>query len=254
MRILVSNDDGVDSPGILELAKALGEIAEVTVVAPHRERSTTSHSLTLHKPLRIFEVAKNIYSTTGSPADCIYLGLRAVCKQKPDLIVAGINRGANLGTDLHYSGTVAAAREGALMNIPSYAFSLVNLAQTLPGYPEEDYRFEMAAQISKNVIEKTKNIQFPNHSLLNVNIPNMDRAKIKGEKVTEQGFRYYSSEIKKAQDPRGRDYFWIGGSYSHFEPKKGTDCQEVNEGWVTVTPITIDSTHQAFLKELSRTF
>jgi len=250
MRILISNDDGVDSPGIKALAKAMMELGEVTVVAPHRERSTASHSLTLHKPLRIYKLDRQTYSTTGSPADCIYLGIRQILKAKPDLIVSGINAGANLGTDVHYSGTVAAAREGALVNIPSYAFSMVALAQTVPDYPSEPFRFDMAAETAKQVVEQTINADFPAHCLLNVNIPNMDNDRIQGVRITRQGFRYYSSEVARGIDPRGRDYYWIGGSYSGYEKTEGTDCFELNAGWVTVTPISIDGTHNKFYTTL----
>src|SRR4051812_40377506 len=142
MRILIANDDGIESPGIQALANAAAELGEVIVVAPHRERSTAGHSLTLHKPLRIHTVGKNRYSTSGTPADCIYLGVREILKEKPDLVLSGLNCGANLGTDIYYSGTVAAAREGALLKIPSYAFSMVDLRQIDPKSPAEPMRYE----------------------------------------------------------------------------------------------------------------
>lgn len=250
MKILVSNDDGIDSPGIRALAQSLKKLGDVTVVAPHRERSTAGHSLTLHKPLRINNLGDNMYATSGTPADCIYLGMREVLKALPDIIVSGINRGANLGTDVHYSGTVAAAREGALMNIPSYAVSLVNLNQMLPNHPAEELRFEMAGEIMCEVLEKTISIKFPPHTLLNINIPNMDRKKIKGMKITRQGFRFYANEVSKRKDPRGKDYYWLGGNYLRFEGGSETDCSVINEGFVTITPITIDCTHNNFYTTL----
>ncbi|MBI1862047.1 MAG: 5'/3'-nucleotidase SurE [Deltaproteobacteria bacterium] len=250
MKILISNDDGMESHGIHSLAKNLKKLGEVTVVAPHRERSTAGHSLTLHKPLRITNLGDGKYATSGTPADCIYLGMREVMKSLPDVIVSGVNRGANLGTDIHYSGTVAAAREGALMNIPSYAFSLVDLSQTLPNYPHETFRFEMAGEIALEVLQKTIDIKFPAHTLLNINIPNMDRSEIKGMKITRQGFRFYSNEVSRRSDPRGKDYYWLGGHYLRFEGGEDTDCHVLNDGYVTITPITIDCTHNQFYATL----
>lgn len=252
MRILISNDDGFDSPGILELAKAVSSLGEVTVVAPHRERSTAGHALTLHKPLRIAKIADNIYATSGTPADCIYLGMREVLKGEPDLILTGINRGANLGTDVHYSGTVAAAREGALMNIKSYAFSLVDMHQIFPEFPEAPYNFEVAAKVARDVIKGTLGIAFPKHTLLNVNIPNTSLEKMKGVTVARQGFRYYANEVTRRVDPRGRDYYWIGGSYKGFEADQYGDCDALNEMKVSVTPITIDCTHNDFYTTLQK--
>ena len=249
MKILIANDDGIESPGIQRLADAMEGLGEVTVVAPHRERSTSGHSLTLHKPLRIFQVRPGRYATTGTPADCIYLGMREILKAEPDIILSGINAGANLGTDVHYSGTVAAAREGALMNIRSYAFSMVEMPG-VPGQPREPWRFEMAAEIAREVVETTRNIPFPTHTLLNVNIPNWDRQRIKGVRVARQGFRYYSNEVSRRQDPRGRDYYWIGGGYLGFERGDETDCHFVNEGWVSVAPLSIDCTHNQFYTTL----
>ena len=249
MKILIANDDGIESRGIQQLADAMEGLGEVTVVAPHRERSTSGHSLTLHKPLRIFPTSPGRYATTGTPADCIYLGMREILKSEPDLIISGINAGANLGTDVHYSGTVAAAREGALMNIRSYAFSLVDMRASADA-PREPWQFEMAAQIAREVVDATLSIPFPTHTLLNVNIPNWDRSRIKGLKVARQGFRYYSNEVTRREDPRGRDYFWIGGAYLGFEKGDQTDCHFVNEGWVSLTPITIDCTHNQFYTTL----
>lgn len=250
MKILISNDDGIDSPGIKALAEAVKNLGEVYVVAPHRERSTAGHSLTLHKPLRIHPLGSNFFSTSGTPADCVYLGIREIVKGRPDVILSGINRGANLGTDLYYSGTVAAAREGALMNIRSYAFSLVDLAATIPNTPREPMRFEMAAQMAKKVIEATIQVPFPSHSLLNVNIPNMEADKIKGMKIARQGIRYYKDEVTKRTDPRGRDYYWIGGAYEGFEEDVLSDCHAIEESFVSVVPINIDCTHNQFYTTL----
>ncbi len=254
MRILISNDDGIDCKGIECLAKSMQGLGDWIIVAPDSERSTAGHSLTLHKPLRIIKVNETSYATTGTPADCIYLGVHEILRQRPDLILSGINRGSNLGTEVHYSGTVAAAREGALMNIKSYAFSMVDLHQSNPSQPSEPYRFEVAGEVARKVIEKTLLVTFPAHTVLNVNIPNLELDKIKGIKVTRQGFRYYSKEVTKRVDPRGRQYYWVGGAYLGFESGEDFDCHAVTEGWVSVTPITIDCTHNDFYTTLRGIF
>jgi 5'-nucleotidase len=250
VKILISNDDGLDSPGIRALAKVMEPLGDVVVVAPHRERSTAGHSLTLHKPLRIMEQGNGVYSTSGTPADCIYLGIREILKTPPDLILSGINRGANLGTDVHYSGTVAAAREGALMDIPSYAFSMVDLHQIFVEQPSQELRFDVGAHIARLVVEQTQTLKFPPHTLLNVNIPNTDLARIKGIRVTRQGFRYYQNEVTQRRDPRGNAYYWIGGPYLGFHETEDSDCLALNEGFVAVTPLTIDCTHNHFYTTL----
>lgn len=253
MKILISNDDGFDSPGIQLLAKAVEEIGEVYVVAPHRERSTAGHSLTLHKPLRIMEHGPRRFSTSGTPADCIYLGIHYLIKGKPDLILSGINRGANLGTDVFYSGTVAAAREGALMNIKSYAFSMVSMPAL--GMAEQiSFDFEMGSQVAKEVLVKTLKVPFPSHTLLNVNIPNIKPEEVKGIQIARQGFRHYQAEVTQGLDPRGKKYFWLGGPYRGFEKSAESDCHSVQEKYVSVTPLTIDCTHNKFYATLKETF
>lgn len=250
MKILISNDDGIDAPGIQALAEAAADFGEVTVVAPHRERSTAGHSLTLHKPLRVYEVRDGFFSTSGTPADCVYLGIREVLKEKPDLILAGINAGANLGTDIHYSGTVAAAREGALMNIPSIAFSLVD-QWGISKHPREPLNYETGKYWARQVLESVQGVKFPDHSLLNVNIPNLAQGDVKGMKVARQGFRFYSSEVVQRTDPRGKPYFWIGGAYEGYVEGGPTDCEALNEGFVALAPLTIDATDLRLFEALS---
>lgn len=253
MKILISNDDGFESPGIQLLAAAAESFGEVYVVAPHRERSTAGHSLTLHKPLRIIEHGPRRYATSGTPADCIYLGIHHILKEKPDLILSGINRGANLGTDVFYSGTVAAAREGALMNVRSYSFSMVSMK----GSNQEDtvpFNFSVGAKIAKEVIEQTLSITFPPHTLLNVNIPNLKFEELKGIQIARQGFRHYKTEVTAGVDPRGKQYFWVGGPYRGFEKSETSDCHAVQEHQVSVTPLTIDCTHNEFYATLRARF
>jgi 5'-nucleotidase len=250
LKILISNDDGIESPGIHALAEAAEAFGEVTVVAPHRERSTAGHSLTLHKPLRIFEVAPRRFATTGTPADCIYLGIREILRQKPDLILSGINAGANLGTDVHYSGTVAAAREGALLNVPSYAFSLVDHPGGISKLPRTALRYDVAARAAAEVLRATKDLVFPKHTLLNVNIPNLEWEAIQGMTLARQGIRYYANEVIRRADPRGKDYYWIGGAYEGFEPDPTGDCHALQEGKISLVPLSIDATHQSFFEML----
>jgi len=253
VRILISNDDGIESPGIHALAEAMEIFGEVTVVAPHRERSTAGHSLTLHKPLRIFETAPRRYATTGTPADCIYLGIREILKDKPDLILSGINAGANLGTDVHYSGTVAAAREGALLNIPSYAFSLVDTPTGISKMPRAPLKFGMGAKVAVEVVRATKGQKFPPHTLFNVNIPNLEWEAIQGMTLARQGIRYYANEVVRRTDPRGKDYYWIGGAYEGFEPDEKGDCHALQKAKVSIVPLTVDATHDGFYQQLTST-
>ncbi|MBY0370032.1 5'/3'-nucleotidase SurE [bacterium] len=250
MVLLISNDDGIEARGIHALAEAVKDFGRVVVVAPHRERSTAGHSLTLHKPLRLKKIAEDVYSASGSPADCIYLGIREVLGAQPDFILSGINAGANLGTDVHYSGTVAAAREGALMNIPSYAFSLVQSAHEHSKQPASKLDYESAARAARRVFESTHQLKFPPHCLLNVNIPNRPHAENLPIQVARQGMRYYTNEVIKRQDPRGKDYYWIGGAYAGFQHAALSDCNAVEAGNIAIAPITIDCTHNDFYATL----
>ena len=239
MRVLLSNDDGIHSPGIQVLAKALVEAGhDVTVVAPERERSTTSHSLTLHKPLRIYHHGEKQFAVSGSPADCVYMATRFILKKRPDLVISGINRGANLGQDHFYSGTVAAAREAALTGIRSLAVSLVHShSKTNP-----TLYWETAARFMATLAGHMDQFQVPPDRILNINVPNLPAEKIKGVRMSRQGKQVYSSEVLEAVDPRGRKYYWNGGNYSGFEPLPNSDCVEVDEGYIAVVPLRIDTT------------
>jgi 5'-nucleotidase len=246
MNILVSNDDGIESPGILKLAKALEEVGEVTVVAPQRERSTSGHSLTLHKPLRCYEVSKNYYAVSGSPADCVYMATRQIMKKKPDIVVSGINRGANLGNDIYYSGTVAAAREGACFGSKAVAFSLC-----LGHHSEKvDFNWDTAARFAKVFVPLVFRRKVPHDHVINVNVPNLPADKIKGVKISKQGLRYYTDLITVRQDPRNRPYYWLGGEYKGFENIPGSDCVHVDKGYISITPLKIDTTDTALMEEL----
>lgn len=248
MKILISNDDGIESLGILKLAEVLSHIAKVTVVAPMSERSTTGHSLTLHKPLRCIEVKENYYAVSGSPADCVYMATRKIMKEKPDLIVSGINRGANLGGDIYYSGTVAAAREGAYFGIKSIAVSLTLIHPLV----KKEFHFETAAEFTKMVIPYVLKSESTFGSVININVPNKPISEIKGVRISKQGRRFYSDEITERLDPRQRPYYWVGGQYKGFENIPGSDCVHVDEGYISVTPLKLDSTDYDLIGELKK--
>ena len=243
MRILISNDDGVHAPGLRILERELRKLGEVWVVAPLEEKSTTGHSLTLHKPLRLVEMGERFYGVNGSPADCVYLGIRQVIGKLPDLVVSGINRGANLGQDVYYSGTVSAAREACMMGIPSLAVSLAVDFKKMRS--EEALHYAAAAKICAQVLRSLrlgKGGELPDHTLLNLNVPDAPLARVKGVKLARQGFRFYSGTILKRKDHRGKNYYWVGGQYQGFKREEGTDCATVAAGYAALTPLKLDST------------
>jgi 5'-nucleotidase len=248
MRILLSNDDGVHSIGLKILQKELRKLGDVWVVAPLEEKSTTGHSLTLHKPLRLIEMDHRFYGVSGSPADCVYLGIRQVLKTMPDIVVSGINRGANLGQDVYYSGTVSAAREACILGIPALAVSLAVDFASLKD--ESKLNYLAAAKAAAQLIRQMKSLELPQHTLLNLNVPDRPFGKLKGLKLARQGFRYYSGSILRRKDHRGKDYYWVGGQYKGFKREHGTDCNAVEEGYATLTPLKLDSTDLDYLLEL----
>lgn len=229
-RILVTNDDGVFSEGLKRLGERLGELGEVTIVAPDREQSATSHSLTLHRPLRLHKLEERIYAVDGTPTDCVNLAVLWLMKDAPpDLIVSGINFGVNLGDDVTYSGTVSATFEGALLGIPSVAFS-----QEVG----EDLSFDRAAGFARDLISKLLADSLPKGLLLNVNIP---AGPIRGVALGRLGHRTYKQSIVEKTDPQGRRYFWIAGT-PDWHQDEGTDHQAVTDGRVSITPLHLDLT------------
>lgn len=231
MKILLSNDDGVFAPGIRALYQELSEKHETTIIAPLEERSTTGHSLSLDKPLRLEKLEQNIYGCSGFPGDCVLMGLGHVHKSnRPDVVVSGINRGANLGQDLYYSGTVAAAREAAFHGVSSLAVSLVFDSVT------EKHLYGSAAKFIHWCLSENLHAHCPPFTLLNINVPNKELTEIKGCKLTEVGFRRYSEEIHARIDARNREYFWIAGHYEGFRENPQSDCQAVHDGYVAITP------------------
>jgi 5'-nucleotidase len=250
MRILLSNDDGVHASGIRAMYDELKKFGDVVVVAPLEERSTTGHSLTIHKPLRLILMEKHFYVVAGSPADCVYLGIREVLKQLPDLVVSGINRGANLGQDVYYSGTVSAAREATILGIPSLAVSLC--VDFKKAKAEEKLHYRSAAKTAVKLLRSLKGTQLPPHTLLNLNVPDVPFSKIKGVKLARQGFRFYSGSVLRRKDHRGRDYFWVGGQYKGFRKDDGTDCSVVEQGFAALTPLKLDSTDLLTMNALGK--
>lgn len=231
MRILLVNDDGVHAPGIRALYNELNPDYEITMIAPLEERSTTGHSLSLDKPLRLEKLETNIYGCSGFPSDCVLMGLGQVLKEnRPEIIISGINRGANLGQDLYYSGTVAAAREGTFHKVPSIAVSLVFNSVV------EEHRYDVAATFIKWCLEMELAKYCGRMNLININVPNLPMGEIKGCKFSEIGFRRYSEEIHARMDARNRDYYWIAGIYEGFDENPDSDCQAVHDGYIAITP------------------
>lgn len=242
--ILVSNDDGVRSEGIVALADALKPLGTVYVVAPDRERSAASHSLTLSHPLRVEKLGPRVWSVDGTPTDCVNLGVNGILRGKRiALLVSGINKGANLGDDITYSGTVSAAIEGTLLGIPSIAVSLVTRSR---------FRFDVAAHFSLEVAKKALRKGLPGDTLLNVNVPNAPREEIRGVRVTRQGKRIYGDLIVEKRDPRGRKYYWIGGDHLRSEEIPGSDLEAIEANFVSITPIHLDLTNYAALRALRK--
>ncbi|MBI2980751.1 MAG: 5'/3'-nucleotidase SurE [Deltaproteobacteria bacterium] len=240
--ILVSNDDGYQSGGIETLARVLRPLAHVVVVAPEHEQSASSHSLTLHRPLRIRHRETDLYTVDGTPTDCIFLAIHRVLKRRPDLIVSGVNWGANLGEDVHYSGTVSAAVEGALVGVPSIAFSLVVWRETRPIW-------STAGEVAKKICKQALKEKISPGMVLNVNIPNVKISCLKGMAFTRVGKRDYGQVIFDNKDPRGRKYYWIGGHERVLQRIPGTDCSAILARKVSITPLKIDLTDHQYLME-----
>ena len=247
--ILVSNDDGVHADGLVRLAECLREIADVVVVAPDRERSAASHALTLHAPLRIREVAEGVFSVDGTPADCVYLGALHVLDSKPDLIVSGINHGSNIGDDVTYSGTIAAAIEGTILGVPSFAVSQEAKSDVPRGTGRRRFDFTNAGLVAREMARRVLDEGLPSSDmLLNINVPD---GPISGLRCTRQGKRIYDEKVHEGTDPRGAPYYWIGsGMAPHVDQDPETDYMAVRSGSVSVCPLHLDLTHYPTLERL----
>lgn len=234
VKILVSNDDGVHSKGIHILADCLRTLGEIYIVAPDRERTAAGHSLTLHKPLRIDKIGERIFSLNGTPTDCITLGVNNIIGDKPDLVVSGINKGANLGDDITYSGTVSAAMEGTILGIPSFAISQVG---------EGDFKFEVAGEFALRLSKLIIKYGLLKNTFLNINVPNLSLGEIRGVKIASLGKRIYDQNtIVEKVDPRGKKYYWIGSNSVKWEERKDTDNIAIEGGMISITPIHLDLT------------
>lgn len=246
-RILVTNDDGINAPGLAALRYAMEEVGEVTVVAPESEKSAVGHAITILDPLRVWDFEKNGeffgYAVSGTPADCVKIAYWALLDEKPDLVVSGINQGSNTGINIIYSGTVSAATEGTILGIPSLAISLTT-------YTNPDFRYaaKLAKQLAAAVLERG----LPEGTFLNVNVPAVPEAEIRGIAITRQGRAIYKERFDKRVDPQSRVYYWLTGSKVYLEEDGDVDDTAIMENKVSITPIHYDLTSYTFLDELKR--
>lgn len=237
--ILVTNDDGVYGPGLKPLVDSLKKLGKVVSIVPDKERSATSHAVTLHKPLRVYKAAPGTYIASGTPADCVRFGCLSVLKGKVDLVVSGINTGPNLGQDVVYSGTVAGAREGAMLGVPSFAISVSEWGER---------SFRSAAAAAAKIAARMLKGGVDAKSYLNVNVP----SKIKGYRVTSMGKRIYDEEIECRKDPTGLEYYWLVGKFISGVEKPGTDIHAIKNSLVSITPLALDPTAFGLFGELNK--
>lgn len=242
MQILLSNDDGYFAPGIVLLAQILAPLGEVTVVAPERDRSGSSNSLTLDRPLTVRRAQSQTYYVNGTPTDCVHLAVTGLLKQLPDIVISGINHGANMGDDTIYSGTVAAATEGFLLGIPSIAISLV---------AEGGDHFSTAGRVAVELVSRFKERTFEQPVLLNVNVPDVEYGKLGGFQVTRLGRRHKAEAVVKSTTPRGETVYWIGAAGSAQDAGEGTDFHAVASDRVSITPLQVDLTRYAQMEPVS---
>jgi 5'-nucleotidase len=247
-KILVTNDDGYKSYGLISVAEALQALGDVTVVAPDDDRSGVGHSISIALPVRLSEVRERAvptYRCSGTPADCIVVGAFDLCGGMPALVVSGINRGANLGDDVNYSGTVAGAVEGVVTGIPSMAVSLV------ASWPQHarDHHWDTAAHYAVATAREILADGLPQRTFLNVNVPNVVRDEIKGTRWTRQGRKAYRDRLDRRTDPRGGTYYWLWGSFDPSEIEEGTDLAAIRDGYVSITPVSVDRTDCELLAE-----
>ena len=242
MKILLSNDDGYFAEGLLALAGALKKRADIVIVAPDKNRSAASNSLTLDLPLRASEIEPNFYKVDGTPTDCVHLAITGLIKDEPDMVIAGINHGANMGDDVLYSGTLAAATEGRFLGFPAIAISL---ASNTPQY------FETAAEVAIYLLQRIQEKPLARDVVLNVNVPDIPLTKLKGYQMTRLGQRHKSEPVIKSEDPRGRPIYWVGPPGLARDDGFGTDFNAVKNNYVSITPLQLDLTRYELLDDLS---
>ena len=246
MKFLVTNDDGIYAEGLIQLAASLASLGEVTVVAPDNERSATGHAITMLYPLRVKEVKipgldVQAFAIDGTPADCVKLGIDLLLDERPDFVFTGINRGANLGTDVLYSGTVSAAIEGCIMGVPSAAFSLLSGIEM---------NYTCAGQVAADIVKLIFDNGLTANTLINVNIPNTGLDQLKGMKVTRLGKRRYTKNYQKREDPRGGTYYWLAGEIVEEYMDDDIDIEAANNNYVSITPLQFDLTDHSMLETL----
>jgi len=248
-RILITNDDGISSKGIYALWEAMEEIGETYIVAPISEQSASSHSITLSHPIRVESVERSNgfkgWAVSGTPADCTKIAIRSLMEKRPNVLISGINRGANLGNNIIYSGTVSAATEGSILGIPSIAISLAS-------YKTDKY--ETVKIIAKQIVEYVMKNSLPKMTLLNVNVPYCNIDDIKGIKITRQGSQYFVDEFEERIDPRNRNYYWIKGKMIDDDQSLDFDGKAIKDNYVSVTPIHFNLTNETYLEDLRKDF
>jgi len=233
MHILISNDDGYLADGLCWLAESLAEYAQISVVAPDKNRSAASNSLTLERPLRIQQSENGFICVDGTPTDCVHLAITGLLEPEPDMVFAGINHGANLGDDVLYSGTVAAATEGRFLGLPAIAISLAS---------NHPVHFATATNVAMTLLKKIVQTPLPKDTLLNVNVPDLPLAQLQGYQVTRLGQRHKAEPVIKDCDPRGRDIYWVGPPGEEQDAGEGTDFYAIKQGYVSITPLQLDLT------------
>ncbi|MCK5877228.1 MAG: 5'/3'-nucleotidase SurE [Candidatus Marithrix sp.] len=243
MKILVSNDDGYQAPGIICLVETLKKFADVTVIAPDRNRSGASNSLTLDHTLRVNQADNGFFYVNGTPTDCVHLAITGLLKEQPDIVVSGINAGANLGDDVLYSGTVAAAMEGRFLGLPALAISSTNF---------KSQHYDTAAKVAEHLLNRlqTATLSLPDNTILNVNVPDMPWDELKGMQITRSGSRHRAAPAIKTEDQFGSPVYWVGKAGSEKDSGPGTDFHAINHGFVSITPLSVDLTNYSALDKL----
>lgn len=241
MRILLSNDDGYQAPGLRALSDALSEIAEVRIVAPERDRSGASNSLTLEMPIRARKVSDKIISVEGTPTDCVHLAITGLLEEEPDMVVSGINSGANMGDDVLYSGTVAAATEGRFLGLPAIALSMSS---------HNPNHYETGARVALEMVDRLARQPMSSTDILNINIPDLPYDELQGFEVTRLGHRHKAEPVVKTEDPRGRPIYWVGPAGPEQDAGPGTDFYAVRNGYVSITPLQVDLTRYDAIDQL----
>jgi 5'-nucleotidase len=245
MELLISNDDGIEAVGIRVLAESMRGLGGVTIVAPDKNRSGASNSLTLDAPIRIKDLGEGVYRVAGTPTDCVHVALTGLLAEDPDIVVSGINAGANLGDDVIYSGTVAAAMEGRFLGYPAVALSLVLNEQQQP------HCFATAGEAAIRLVKQLQHDPLPADTILNVNVPDCPWSEINGFEVTRLGHRHRAEPVVKTTDPRGREMYWIGPAGAEQDAGPGTDFDAVRRGFISVTPIHVDLTRYQALDQVA---